>query len=202
MPGKEQPQRRTPNPGGPGDARSLRRIERLVRVGALIALCALVWYFSYDHGRSDGRNRVLKLERENISLREMLALAEADIRAVKESLAAAEAARCQPPGPDGEAPPASGGAGDQAPGPAEAPRPADDQARGRLTLRTMENKAAFGGQAILSLVELNSIDLEVTLRIRDAVSGRREAHVMVPGDLVEFGLDGQNHTLYLDQVRG
>jgi hypothetical protein len=66
----------------------------------------------------------------------------------------------------------------------------------------MENKAAFGQRAILSLVELNSIDTEVTVRVRHADSGRREAHIMSPGDLIEFDLSGESHSLYLDQIRG
>jgi hypothetical protein len=81
-------------------------------------------------------------------------------------------------------------------------RPADDQARGRLTLRAMENKAAFGNEVVLSLVDLNSIDLEITLRIRYAKSGRREAHLMSPGDLIEIKIDDTLHTIYLDQIRG
>jgi hypothetical protein len=66
----------------------------------------------------------------------------------------------------------------------------------------MENKAAYNGQAVLSLVDLNSLDREVTVRIRYADSGRREARVMVPGDLVNFQLGDGTHSLYLDQIRG
>jgi hypothetical protein len=66
----------------------------------------------------------------------------------------------------------------------------------------MENKAAFGGLAVISLQNLDSIDLEVTIRIRHADTGRRESRLMSPGDLTEIELAGQPHTLYLDQIRG
>jgi hypothetical protein len=226
----------------------------MVRIGALLLLCGLVWYFSYDHGQTNAKNRVNRLELENISLREKLLLAEADLKVVKEQLAKAEAKaeadKCvddqitfpedpsgagntlvqdeanqlqvktgldqagqaqviqsQPSQPQTSQTQTSQPQTSQAkPGDGESdqlvPRPVDDQSRGRLTLRNNENKAAFGDRAVLTLVNMNSIDLEVTVRIRHVDSGRREAHIMNLGDLVEFELQGQKHSLYLDQIKG
>ncbi|MDR2368791.1 MAG: hypothetical protein LBF58_11940 [Deltaproteobacteria bacterium] len=175
--------------------KGFQRLERLVRVGALFLLCGLVWYFSYDHGRSDSSTVADKLELENISLREKLVLAEAELVAAKESLAAMEAAMGAAAG--GETAGEDGQAGQDG-----AAAPVVAAARERVTLREKQNVAAFGGEAILSLVSLDIIDQEVTLRIERVKGRQREAHVMGPGDSVEFDLGGQPHSLYLDQIRG
>ncbi|MDR0621764.1 MAG: hypothetical protein LBJ61_07800 [Deltaproteobacteria bacterium] len=189
----------------PKESKSFRGLEKTLRFLALLLLCGLVWYFSYDHGRTDANRVIDKADLENMSLREKLVLAEADIEVLKGTVAELEAKLAAA---EGGAPTGEGQAGAEAAPvgtdgtPAAVSRPSDDQSRGRLTLREMENKAAFGGEAILSLVEINSLDLEVTLRIRHAQSGRREARVMAPGDLIDIEVDGQAHTLYLDQIKG
>ncbi|MDR2301239.1 MAG: hypothetical protein LBF38_04285 [Deltaproteobacteria bacterium] len=216
----------------PKEGKGFRRLERLVRLAALLLLCGLVWYFSYDHGRTDTVNKtetvnrkVSKLELENESLREKLTLAEMDLTAAREELtllkdrlAKGEGSLVpagQSPGQNAQSPqapsepqaevvPPEGGA-IKAPESLDQPGPAKvgpSENRERFTLRAMENKAAFNGQAVLSLVDLNSLDREVTVRIRYADSGRREARVMVPGDLIDFQLGDGTHSLYLDQIRG
>jgi hypothetical protein len=209
-----------------------RHLERLIRVIGLIVLCGLVWYISYDHGRSDTRKQIQKVELENIALREKLILAEEDLKATKDELADLRAGLGQEdltvnqdelsgrdgstesdqfsetiltPGetPEGQIDTDSG---DEALQDGETTETSEGspEARsgGRMSLREKENKAAFGGQVVLSLVKLNSIDLEVTVRIRYANSGRREAHIMNLGDLIDFKLGDQDHSLYLDQIRG
>jgi hypothetical protein len=203
---------RHPWPEEPRGGKAFRRLERLVRIGALLFLCGLVWYFSYDQGRTNSKRSVTKLELENISLREKLILAEEDLKVVKANLAAAEAAaRTQAAASEMATSAATDGAQTVQPvapsatdeGAAQSlPRPADDQARGRLTLRINENKAAFEDEVILTLVSLDSIDQEATVRIHQAASGRREAKIMSLGDLVDFEVAGQRHSLYLDQIRG
>ncbi|MDR1487039.1 MAG: hypothetical protein LBT62_03440, partial [Deltaproteobacteria bacterium] len=60
-----------------------RRLDRFVRIIALMLLCGLVWYFSYDQGKSTAKKRVYRLEAENISLREQMLLLEKDIEILK-----------------------------------------------------------------------------------------------------------------------
>ncbi|MDR1297874.1 MAG: hypothetical protein LBO05_11005 [Deltaproteobacteria bacterium] len=204
------------------------RLEKFVRVAALLALCGMVWYFSYDQGRVSNNRRLARLEMENISLREKLALAEADLEAVRES--AAEAVRRAragagqngpndqniPPSDQNGRPAGRSARGDRVgAGPADsavdagsaavtslASRPADDQGAGRLTLKLAGNKSAFGGAAVLSLVEADSLDQSVVVRIRENGTGNRTAASLDVGELFEFQLAGERHSLYLDSVRG
>jgi hypothetical protein len=163
-----------------------KRMDRLIRIIALLLLCGLVWYFSYDQGRSTAKKRVYRLEAENISLREQIALLEKDIEILKQG---------QLPGapPKPADPPAS----THEPGSSS-----DDQSKGRLTVKLSENKTAFGGKVIVSLVELNSIDQEALVRLHFTDSNNRQATIMNPGDIFEFELEGQPHKLYLDQIKG
>lgn len=190
------------------------RLEKFVRVAALLALCGMVWYFSYDQGRVSNNRRLARLEMENVSLREKLALAEADLEAVRES--AAEAVRRAragagqngpndqniPPSEQNGRPADSAADAGSAAATGSASRPADDQGAGRLTLKLAGNKPAFGGAAVLSLVEVDSLDQSAVVRIRENVTGNRTAASLDVGELFEFQLAGERHSLYLDSVRG
>ncbi|MDR0355506.1 MAG: hypothetical protein LBJ64_07185, partial [Deltaproteobacteria bacterium] len=81
-------------------------------------------------------------------------------------------------------------------------RPADDQAGGRLTVRLSENKAAFGNKVVLSLIEIDSLENEIIVRMRQRDGAQRTARSLSPGDLFEFELDDGKHSLYLDQIKG
>jgi hypothetical protein len=164
-------------------------------------LCALVWWFSYDHGRQTARTRVARLEAENISLREKVVLLERDLELL--SRAQKEAESSQGPAPqEGLAP---GAQAELAPAPAAPPKAgaaADDQARGRLTVKLAENKGLFGGRVVLTMVELDSLDQEALVRAHYRDTGRRLAQLMAPGDIFELEVDGEPHQLYLDQIKG
>jgi hypothetical protein len=158
-----------------------------------MALCALVWWFSYDHGRGSFRARVARLEAENLSLREKAALLERDVEILGGQLAEARAAL-------GPADPAAASALGELPPVPAAPREAAEGSR--LTLKLAENKGLLGGRVVLTMVELDSLDQEALVRAHFSETGRRLARLMVPGDIFELELDGEVHRLYLDQIRG
>ncbi|MDR0356259.1 MAG: hypothetical protein LBJ64_11100, partial [Deltaproteobacteria bacterium] len=72
---------------GEKPSKSFSKKERYLRIAALLLLCGMVWYFSFDQGRGTAKSRLARLERENISLREQLILAEADLSVVSRQLA-------------------------------------------------------------------------------------------------------------------
>ena len=69
----------------------------------------------------------------------------------------------------------------------------------RVTVKLSENKGVFGGRVVITLVEL---DQEALVRAHYRETGRRLAQLMAPGDILELDLDGEEHRLYLDQIRG
>jgi hypothetical protein len=182
--------------GRPSPGRVFKRVERLVRLAALLLLCGLVWWFSYDHGRSAARGRLYRLEAENISLRERVVVLENDLQYYKEKLKQAGLLAPSNNRPVGEVKRET--RGEEA---KEVPF-SDNQAHGRLTVRLSENKSVFEDQAKVSLVELNSLDMEALVRVRHNDTGRREAMVMRPGDLFELEVGGVKRGLYLDQIKG
>jgi hypothetical protein len=85
----------------------LKALERPLRLAALLGLCALVWWFSYDHGRESARTRVARIEAENISLREKVILLEEDVKRLNADLRGARGQR----GADAEGPGEAGADG-------------------------------------------------------------------------------------------
>jgi hypothetical protein len=175
-------------------------VEKLARLAALMGLCALVWWFSYDHGRSVARTRVVRLEAENISLREKLILAEDDLRVVSARLAEKEAA--EPAAPAPVAPTGDPAQGVELPPAAPAQAAEGETGKSRLTVKLSENKGLFGGLVIVTMVELDSLEQEALVRAHFPQSGRRLARLMVPGDIMELELPDGLHRLYLDQIKG
>ncbi|MDR2443311.1 MAG: hypothetical protein LBE31_07315 [Deltaproteobacteria bacterium] len=157
---------------------SLKKFERPVRLMALMLLCVLVWYFSYDQGRQTSRTRVARMEAENLSLREKVTLLEEEVKILRSQNKA-----------DAEKPK------DQA---LQMP----ESSASRLTVKLSENKGAFGGLVVVTLVELDSLNQEALVRIHYRDTGRRVAQLMVPGDLMAVDIKGQAHQLYLDQIKG
>jgi hypothetical protein len=194
----------------------------------------MVWYFSFDQGRDSNARRVTRLEMENLSLRERLALAEADLQAVKDQLVEARLVAAQALEGTGnsltsnQANIAVGSNLDNnanidaskdeanttnnntttatdansSAASTSAVRPADDLSNGRMTLKLDSNRAAFGGKAIISLVEVDSLDQAVVIRVRESDTGKRIATSLSLGDFFEFELGAEKHSLYLDSIKG
>jgi hypothetical protein len=129
---------------------------------------------------------VIRLEAENISLREKVILLEEEALVLKQqaSVGSSEPNPCvQPSNPTSAVP--------------------RDQAQGeRLTIKLAENKGAFDGAVVITLVELDSLDQEAIIRVHHRTTGRRETKLMVPGDIFEIDIEGRKHQLYLDQIKG
>ncbi|MDR3205428.1 MAG: hypothetical protein LBV23_11940 [Deltaproteobacteria bacterium] len=139
------------------------------------------------------------MEAENISLRERVIILENDLAYYKDKLKQAEAKLAPDHSRRGEeVKPKEAAEGEKD----KNLSPSDNQSRGRLTVRLSENKSVFEDKAVVSLVELNSLDMEAIVRISHNDTGRREAMTMKPGDIFEVAVEGGKHSLYLDQIKG
>jgi hypothetical protein len=154
---------------------------------ALFVLCLLVYYFSYDHGRSAARARLAREEADNSSLRLQLELQNQELEGLK--------AACPgviPGVTAGAAPRADGqsGSGEKKTGPVN------------YTFRVGENKNFFSGRLIVTVVAVNSLDQDATVRLHYVDSARRETSVVKTGRALTVRLDDRESQLFLDQLKG
>ncbi|MDR1545697.1 MAG: hypothetical protein LBU12_03085 [Deltaproteobacteria bacterium] len=204
------------------------KLDRPLRLAALLTLCLLVWWFSYDQGRSSLQARVVSLERENKQLQRRAAVLEESLGVLREMLAqegrtprkSQDGGQNAGPdaGPEAEprnglvaapeagpsGPPEAAGASDGPLAPSEtAGRSAPvEGVRGWLAVKTGENRGAFGGRVVVTLLELDSFEPEAVVRLHFVEDGRRETRTLRPGDVFELELDGAAHSLYLDRLKG
>ncbi|MDR1081123.1 MAG: hypothetical protein LBQ79_09255 [Deltaproteobacteria bacterium] len=121
------------------------------------------------------------------------------------------------PSPDSapdSAPDRPSGASGRAPGPfigeAGASAAAEDEGAGsggdpvltRLNVRSDESRLFMGGQVLLSVDGVDSLDRTAVVRIQELDTDRREAVTMQPGDSLTIARGGAEHRLLLDQLKG
>ncbi|MDR2141874.1 MAG: hypothetical protein LBR11_08825 [Deltaproteobacteria bacterium] len=173
------PTRRNPQPAKRPDVLG----DRFWRLGAIFVLCFLVFYFSYDHGRASIRGRLEREMAENQALRTQLALLEREME-------------LRPSPCVGGAEAASKAAAESAAESARPPGPV------KFTTRVGEDRAFFGGRLILTVVEVNNLDREVTARLHYKDSAHRETTLVQVGQALVVNIDGQRQRFFLDQLKG
>jgi len=154
--------------------------ERLIRLLALIFLCGLVYYFSFDHGRTTERIRSRRLEAENESLRAQLTLQTKELEDLKKRIVTSSVEKQE----------------------SSKPVQLPSENHQRITLKTSENKLLFNDRLLLTLVDFNALDKEIVVRLHFLESDLRETSIMGPGDSLKIEVDGRPYRLIFESLKG
>ncbi len=152
----------------------MKKTDKIWRGAALIILCGLVYYFSYDHGREAMRQDYDSLREE--AGREL----ESQKREIMR-LAAALAA-CTREASQASAPPA--------PAPAAPPAQAE-----RLVLRSGQSKIIFDGQLVVTLLQVAGTENRVLLQLNFLEEERLITESLAAGGSLKFTLDNRKWAL-------
>lgn len=158
------------------------RGERLVRIAALIVLCALVYYFSYDQARRNAQSKIDRIENEKRSKDRLIESLAMEVRRQKERTADLEKQLA----PDG-------GRQTRTPGTETGP----DRFLIRLGASRMllEQRLA----AVLTDVDLPSKTASIKLTFLE--SGKTRSVRVQVGQALTLSLDGGSFTLLAEEVR-
>ncbi|MDR1036554.1 MAG: hypothetical protein LBT40_08275 [Deltaproteobacteria bacterium] len=72
----------------------------------------------------------------------------------------------------------------------------------RLNVRSDESRLLLGGQVLVSVDAVDSLDRTAVVRVHELDANRREARTMEPGDSLVIERGGAEHRLLLDQLKG
>jgi len=128
----------------------------------LVALCALAYYLSYDHGRESLRPRLEDQERRFLEERDRLTLELGRLEA--------QLARCLAP-------------------PAEADRTAGPA---RIALRVNQSRTLFDGRLVLSVLALDSEAGRVLVQLNFVRENRQLTEELAVGGSLGFSLGGRD----------
>jgi hypothetical protein len=153
--------------------------DKIWRGIALVILCALVYYFSYDQGRDAARNDYDSLKQEasrelEAQSREIRRLSSALAECAREKPPAAPAAVAAPPPPAEEAPPS----------PVE-----------RLLLRSSQSKIIFDGQLVVTLLQVAGTENRALLQLNFLEEERLVTENLATGGSLKFTLDERSWAL-------
>jgi len=155
------------------------RKENIVRIAALIGLCALVYYFSFDQGRRSFEPKIKRLEttlEAKEKLNQSLAL---EIHRLKEELKKAQASS-----PLAEP---------------EAGRP-DEKEVDRITVRLHSSRILFEQRLILTCLEIDRTAKQADLQINLIQEEKLIKETVRLGQSLRFTLNAREFVLILDEI--
>ena len=142
--------------------------DKLWRTAALILLCGLVYYFSYDHGRQEMAGRLESVRRQaNEEL-------ENQRREILRLQALADECR--------------NGAGEAAASPG---------AIERIPLRVNQSRIIFGGRMVVTLLKVESLENKALVQINFMDEEKITAEEIMAGGAFRFTFDGRPWALVL-----
>jgi len=155
------------------------RKENIVRIAALIGLCALVYYFSFDQGRRSFEPKIKRLE-TNLEAKEKLNQSLAvEIHRLKEELKQAQASS-----PLAEP---------------EAGRTEEKEA-GRITVRLHSSRILFDQRLVLTCLEIYRTAKQADLQINLIQEEKLIKETVRLGQSLRFTLNEREFILILDEI--
>ena len=151
--------------------------DKAVRLGALIVLCALVYYFSFEQGRSFKSPESSQLEQALRAKERIIETLSLEIRELKNQMAACE--------------------GSGANGPADS---ADENESGRLVVRLRSSRLLFENQLLVTCLEIDRQEKKAQIQINLIKEDKLRTETIHLGQGIKFSLAGQNYTLILEQI--
>ncbi|MDR0549089.1 MAG: hypothetical protein LBI10_06750 [Deltaproteobacteria bacterium] len=161
--------------------------DRFWRFLALFALCFLVYYFSYDHGRTTAKARLEREIAENQALRIQLALQSQEIEKYKTLFEGGKLVKAEVAKEPGKEP---------------GKKPAKNAPGRKFAARVAEDKNFFDDRLILTVVDVNNLDQEATVRLFYVDKAYREATLVKVGQNLTVKLNNQESQFFLDQLKG
>lgn len=143
--------------------------DKLWRTAALILLCGLVYYFSYDHGRQEMERRMESISRQAL---EELELQRDEIVRLRKLLS-----ECRDGGSDTPAVP---------PGSIE-----------RFTLRANQSRIVFDGRLVVTLLKVESADNKALVQLNFIDEERLVSEELMAGGAFRFKLEDRAWALVL-----
>ncbi|MBF0531182.1 MAG: hypothetical protein HQK55_18325, partial [Deltaproteobacteria bacterium] len=151
--------------------------DKALRLAALIILCALVYYFSFEQGRASQDQAILLLEQKLMSKDQVLENLSAELKQAKTKLA-----KCQPGAKS------------------ETNAGSPDESGGRITIRTGSSRTLFDGRLVLSCLDINQKDKKAWVQVNLVNQDRVISEAMGLGQSIKFALDEQNYNLVMEQI--
>ena len=143
--------------------------EKFWRTGALILLCGLVYYFSYDHGRQEVEARIESVRRE--------AAAEMEIQRQEILRLQKLTAECR------------NGGGENAAAPSGLIE--------RIPLRVNQSRIVFDGRLVITLLKVENIEGKALVQLNNIVEEKISAQEIMAGGAWRFHFDGRPWALVL-----
>lgn len=159
--------------------------DKIWRGIALLILCGLVYYFSYDQGRDAMRGNYEALKAE--STREL----EAQSREIMRLTAALVGCARETPAPAAAPPPP--------PPPAESAPPAAVE---RLTLRSGQSKILFDSQLVVTLLQVAGTENRALIQLNFLEEERLFTENLATGGSMKFTLDERSWALVATSMSG
>lgn len=141
--------------------------DKFWRTAALVLLCGLVYFFSYDHGRKEAERKVEAVRRQ----------AAADLELQRQEIIRLQnlLKECRN---DSEEGPRTG-------------------AMERITLRVNQSRIFFEGRLVLTLLKVESAESRALVQLNFIDDERVTAEEIMAGGAIRFELDGRNWALVL-----
>jgi len=158
------------------------RGEWLVRIIALIGLCALVYYFSFDQGRRSLQVKIARLESEIQSKDRMIEALAMEVRRQKEKTARLEKQIQQ-----------SGGT--------TTPAATPEKPQTRFLVRLGATRMLFEQRLAVALVDLDRFSKTATLKLNYIESRRTQTVKVQVGQSLPLSLDGASFTLLVEELQ-
>lgn len=153
--------------------------DKSLRLAALIVLCALVYYFSFEQGRADQEQNILALEQKLKAKDQALENIAAELKQVKEKLAKCSSGNVVKTDP---------------------PAAASDDSAGRIVIRAGASRTLFDGRLIVSCLDINPKDKRAWIKVNLIQEDRMFSEPMGLGQTLKFFMAGQNYHLIMDQI--
>lgn len=158
------------------------RGENIVRIIALIGLCGLVYYFSFDQGRRAAEPAIRGMESRVAAKDRIIESLAVEVRRLKEELEAARQSA-------GEAGREGGAEAEQA------------LASDRFTLRLQASRILFDQRVVVSCLAIDREAGTATIQINLVREETLLAEPIKLGQGLKFVLDDQSYALILDQIQ-
>ena len=152
------------------------RRDNLIRMMALVALCAMVYYFSFDQGREAMKPTIAEWQDTVAAKNRIIEKMALEVDYLKQELAKARAG---------------------SPGPGELP---DDGGTDRVVLRTGTSRILFEARLVLTCLEIDRDNKTARLQINLVQDGKVLTETIGLGQNVNIGVNGQGYTLILEQI--
>ena len=156
------------------------RRDNIIRIIALILLCALVYYFSFDQGQRAMEIKTAKIEESMAAKDRLIESLALEVRNLKRDLAKAESG-------------SSAGQSDSGGG-------MEETGADRITVRLHSSRILFDQRLVLACLEIDTAGKKATLQINLIQEDKLLSQEVMLGQGIRFSLQSRPYTMLLDSI--